>query len=398
MNTLVAHWLKKNLKGDLIIWSIVFLLSMLSILVVYSAVSAPAYKHNAGNTEHYLVKHTTLILLSLLAMWLAHKVDYRYYATISRLLLWITPMLLLYTYFRGTNINEATRWIMIPVINQTFQTSDLAKLALIVNLASMLAKRQKNIEDFKRSVFPMMLWCGLICGLIALSDFSTAFLLFITCMLLMFIGRVPFRYLMGLVGIGLLSIALALMVGNRGTTFKNRILSYVSENNTEKVTELPYQVEQSNIAIARGGIVGVGMGQSQQRYRLPEAFSDYIFAIIIEEHGTKIGFAVILLYLALLYRGMIVASKSNRAFGGLLSAGLSFSLVLQAIVNMAVVTGLGPVTGLPLPLLSMGGTSLLFTGVSLGIILSVSRGDIVETTKTHHKKEEQQIEPNAAGA
>lgn len=397
MNNFVINWLRKNLKGDLIIWSIVFLLSMLSILVVYSAVSAPAFKHNAGNTEFYLLKHTTLILLSLVAMWLAHKVDYRYYSTISRLLLWITPLLLLYTFFRGSNINEASRWIMIPVINQTFQTSDLAKLALIINLASMLAKRQKNIEDFRRSVFPIMLWCGLICGLIALSDFSTAFLLFMTCMLLMFIGRVPMRYLMGLLGIGILSISLALLVGNRGTTFLSRLSSFASNSSTEQVSELPYQVEQANIAIARGGVVGVGLGQSQQRYRLPEAFSDYIFAIIIEEHGTKIAFLVILLYLALLYRGMIVASRSNRAFGGLLSAGLSFSLVVQAMVNMAVVTGLGPVTGLPLPLLSMGGTSLLFTGLSLGVILSVSRGDIVETSKSD-KQTKQQMEPNAASA
>ncbi len=379
MNFKIEHIIREKLKGDPVIWTVVILLSLLSLLVVYSAVSAPAYKRLDGNTEYFLVKHSILILLSLGVMWMAHNINYNYYARISRLLLILTVPLLLYTYFNGVNINQAHRWILIPIINQTFQTSDLAKLALISNLASMLAKRQKSIDDFKGSILPILLWCGVICGLIALSDLSTALLLFATCMLIMFIGRVPVKYLLGLIGIGTIAISFALVFGQRGATAISRITSWWSiVTGNISAADIPFQVEQANIAIARGGFWGVGLGQSQQRYFLPEAFSDYIFAIINEEYGLKISIIVILLYLVLLYRGMKIVAKSDKAFGGLLSAGLSFSLVMQAFANMAVVVGLGPVTGLPLPLLSMGGTSLLFTGFAVGIILSVSRGDTKE--------------------
>lgn len=379
MNFKIEHIIREKLKGDPVIWTVAILLSLLSLLVVYSAVSAPAYKRFDGNTEYFLVKHSILILLSLSVMWMAHNINYNYYSRISRLLLILSVPLLLYTYFNGVNINQAHRWILIPIINQTFQTSDLAKLALISNLASMLAKRQKSIEDFKGSILPILIWCGVICGLIALADLSTALLLFATCMLIMFIGRVPVKYLMGLVGIGTIAISFALVFGQRAATASSRIKDWWAiVTGNISVADIPFQVEQANIAIARGGFWGVGLGQSQQRYFLPEAFSDYIFAIINEEYGLKISIVVILLYLVLLYRGMKIVAKSDKAFGGLLSAGLSFSLVMQAFANMAVVVGLGPVTGLPLPLLSMGGTSLLFTGFAVGIILSVSRGDTKE--------------------
>lgn len=375
-------WLKKNLKGDPVIWMIVFFLSVFSVLVVYSAVSAQAYKHMEGNTEYYLFKHLILIGIGFFSIWVAHNINYLYYSKISRFLLILSVPLLLYTYFRGININGASRWIVIPIINQTFQTSDLAKLALISNLASMLAKRQKSIDDFRNTVFPIVGWCALICGLIALSDFSTAVMLFATCMIIMFIGRVPMRYLVGLVAAGIPAIGMALMFGSRGATVVSRIKNFVASTfgsgDEDVIAEVPYQVEQAYIAIANGGFFGVGPGDSTQRYFLPEAFSDYIYAIINEEYGLIAGVAIIILYLGIFYRGMVVASRSEKAFGGLLSTGLSFALVTQAMVNMAVVVGLGPVTGLPLPMLSLGGTSLVFTGFTIGIILSVSRGDMAE--------------------
>jgi cell division protein FtsW len=373
----IKSWIDTNLKGDPVIWAIIILLSIISILVVYSATGSLAYKKMQGNTEHYLIKHSFLVFLSLGFMWLAHNINYRYFSKLSRLGLWISVPLLCLAFFLGANINDANRWIIIPIINQSFQPSDFAKLALIANLASMLAKRQDHIEDIKESFIPIVTWSGLICGLIALSNLSTALILFATCLLLMFIGRVPIKYLTMLVVAGVLLGTLALMAGQRLGTAISRV------NNFLYAKEIPFQAEQSYIAIATGGVFGKGPGKSDQRNVLPHSYSDFIYAIIIEEYGLIGGLAVLLLYLALLYRAMITVTNSNKAFGGLLSAGLAFSLVIQAMINMGVAVGLGPITGQPLPLLSMGGTSLLFTGLSLGIILSVSRGDTKEEASTN---------------
>ncbi len=365
----VKNWAYRNLKGDPVIWFIVLILSLFSILVVYSATGSLAYKMMDGNTEYYLIKHTVLVVVSLLAIWLAHKIDYRYYSKISRLVLWISVPLLLFTFLFGTNINEASRWLTIPIINQGFQPSDLAKLALLVTLASMLSKRQRSIDDFQRAIVPMLFWIGLICGLIALTNFSSAILLFLTCMLVLFIGRVPVKYLAMLVVICSAFGSVAFMVGQRGGTAISRIENFLND-------DTPYQAKQAYIAIASGGVIGKGPGQSDQRNFLPHPYSDFIYAIILEEYGLIGGITVLFLYLALLYRGMKAAEDNDRAYGGLLSAGLSFALVIQALVNMGVAVGLGPVTGLTLPFISMGGTSQLFTGIALGIILSVSRGEI----------------------
>lgn len=365
----VKDWAYKNLKGDPVIWFIVLILSLFSIMVVYSATGSLAYKMMDGNTEYYLFKHGILVMVSLLAIWLAHKVDYRYYSKISKLVLWLSVPLLLFTWLFGTNINEASRSITIPIINQAFQPSDLAKLALIVTLASMLSKRQKSIDDFQKALIPMLFWIGLICGLIALADVSSAILLFLTCMLILFIGRVPVKYLVMLVVIGGMFGSVALVLGQRANTALSRVENFV-EGDT------PYQAKQAYVAIASGGLFGKGPGQSDQRNFLPHPYSDFIYAIIIEEYGMIGGIAVLFLYLALLYRGMKAAEVNDRAYGGLLSAGLSFALVVQALFNMGVSVGLGPITGLTLPFISMGGTSQLFAGIALGIILSVSRGEI----------------------
>ncbi|MCU0369038.1 MAG: FtsW/RodA/SpoVE family cell cycle protein, partial [Cyclobacteriaceae bacterium] len=361
-------WADKNLQGDRVIWAVVFALSLISILVVYSSIGTLAYKRTAS-PESYLFKHTFMVFLGLASMWFAHKVDYRYYSRISRFALWVSVPLLIYTFTNGTTINDAARWITLPLINTSFQPSDFASLALIINLASMLSKRQQNIEDFKEALIPILIWCGVICGLIALTNLSTAILLFATCMLIMFIGRVPVKYLAMLVLVGLLAGAVALKFGVRGETAKNRILSFVNG------TELPFQARHGRIAVATGGIFGKGPGNSEQRNILPHPYSDFVYAIVIEEYGLIGGAVVLVLYLILLHRGMKAAYNSERAFGGLLSAGLSFDLVCQAMVNMGVVVGLGPITGQPLPLISMGGTAMVFTGLSVGIILSVSRGE-----------------------
>lgn len=385
MKNKVQAWVSENVKGDPIIWIIAVAFLLLSILVVYSATGALAYKSRGGNTEYFLFRQTIMVVLSLVAMWGAHRIDYRFYAKISKIALLVAAILLVYTWVSGISLNSATRWIHIPWINQQFQPSDFATFALIVSLASMLAKRQQDIKNFKESFIPILIWCGVIVGLIALSNFSSAILLFATCMLLMFIGRVPVKYLMLLVLVGAMAGGIALAVGQRLETVVSRIDDFMDP------TEMSFQGRQSHIAIATGGIVGKGLGQSQQRNFLPESYSDFIYAIIIEEYGLIGGGLVAFMYLALLYRGMVTTSKSDHPFGGLLAAGLSFALVLQAFVNMAVAVGLGPVTGLPLPFLSMGGTSLLFTGISIGIILSVSRGNPDNFKRNKKKKKAMQL-------
>lgn len=390
----VKTWVDENLQGDRVIWAVVFILSMISILVVYSSIGTLAFKR-AVSPEKYLFTHTLHVIIGLAAMWFAHRVDYRYYSKLSRIALWISIPLLIYTFKNGTEINEASRWIQVPFFG-SFQPSDFASLALIVNLASMLSKRQQNIDDIKESLIPILFWCGIVCGLIALTNMSTAVLLLLTCMLIMFIGRVPTKYLAMLMFVGILFGALAFKFGVRGGTVMNRVNDFIGYVQGEK--ELPFQAKHAHIAIATGGIAGKGPGNSDQRNILPHPYSDFVYAIVIEEYGMLGGIVVLMLYLVLLHRGMKAAYNSERAFAGLLSAGLSFDIVCQAMINMGVVVGLGPITGQPLPLISMGGTSMVFTGLSLGIILSVSRGERDETwsQKTMRTEDSKNIEAKAA--
>jgi cell division protein FtsW len=392
----VKEWADKNLQGDKVIWATVFGLSLISILVVYSAIGTRAYRESAS-TEWLLLKHTIHILIALGAIWVAHKIDYRFYSRLSKIGLWISIPLLIYTFTNGVSINDASRWIAIPIFG-SFQPSDFASLALIINIASMLSKRQQNIDDIKESLIPILMWCGVICGLIALTNLSTAILLLATCFLIMFIGRVPVKYLAMLVLVGILAGAAAIQFGVRGETAKNRITNFVEGK------ELPFQAKHARIAVATGGVVGKGPGNSDQRNILPHPYSDFVYAIVIEEYGMIGGIVVLALYLILLHRGMKAAYNSERAFAGLLSAGLSFDLVCQAMVNMGVVVGLGPITGQPLPFISMGGTSMIFTGLSVGIILSVSRGERDEVfgktkgevKEKKEKKENKNVEAVAA--
>ena len=262
----VKEWAYENLKGDSIIWLIILLLSIFSVLVVYSATGSLAYKYVGGNTEYYLLKHGALVFLSLFAMWVVHKIDYRYYTKISKLLLWVSVFLLVITWFFGANINEASRWLTIPIINQAFQPSDLAKLALIVTLASMLSKRQQNIQDFQRAIIPMLIWIGLICGLIAMTNISSAVMLFGTCMVVLFIGRVPLKFIGILLIIGGFAGIIALKFGQRGGTAISRVETFFGD-------DIPYQAQQGYAAIATGGLFGKGPGQSDQRNFLPVSYT-----------------------------------------------------------------------------------------------------------------------------
>ncbi len=359
-----------KLKGDRWLWIIIIVLSVWSLLAVYSSVGTLAYKEGKG-TEVYLIKHTLLIFGGFALMYFSHLLDYRWYAGISKILMAITIPLLLYTLIFGNTINEASRWVTIPVINQTFQTSDLAKLALITFLARTLTRKQENIKDVKKAFLPIMGSVCIIFVLIAPANLSTALLLFGVSVLLLIIGRISIKQIAYVcLGVFVLLI-LVVSLGPRRQTYMSRVETYISgeEANSEKA----YQSNHAKIAIASGGLFGKGPGNSTQRNVLPHPYSDFIFAIIVEEYGAIGGAVLVCLYVALMFRCIRIVTLSPKAFGALLAAGLGFSLTLQALGNMAVAVGLGPVTGIPLPLVSMGGTSILFTSVAFGIILSVSR-------------------------
>jgi cell division protein FtsW len=367
----------KYIKGDRSIWMVVLFLALTSILAVYSSIVTLAYKHHDGNTIYYLFRHGMFLLVGFGIIYFIHRIKYTYFSRISQLALYISIPLLLLTLIMGANINDASRWLVIPVINQSFQTSDLAKLALIMYVARILSIKQEDIKDFKTGFLPVILPIFIVCGLILPANFSTAAVLFTSCLVLMFIGRVNIKYIFGVIGTGIVAMIFVLLIANvfpnvfpRANTWVKRI-----ENFSNQDSKSNYQVEQSKIAIASGGLTGNGPGNSKQRNFLPHPYSDFIYAIIIEEYGIVFGgLGILFLYMVLLYRSIKVVIKCPRTFGSLLVIGIAFSLVFQALINMAVAVNLMPVTGQPLPLVSMGGTSIWFTCIAIGIILSVSRG------------------------
>jgi cell division protein FtsW len=373
--------LLKYIKGDKVIWVVVLLLSIVSVLVVYSAVVALAYRYKGGDTTSYLIKHVFIVASGMVLMYFVHKAKYTYFSRVSQIAVFVAAPLLLYTLLKGVSQGEASRWLVIPGTPLTFQTSDFAKLALITYVARVLSIKQNQITDFKEAFLPIIIPIAIICGLILPANFSTAALLFVTCFVLMFIGRVYWKHLLILLGSGMVVAGLLIvLIFNfpnaipRGKTWKARI-----ENFSSGDSETNFQSEQAKIAIATGGIIGQGPGNSIQRNFLPQASSDFIFAVLIEEWGGVTAIVVIFLYLILLFRGVSISNKSEKTFGTLLSIGLTFNLVFQAMINMAVAVNLLPVTGQPLPLVSMGGTSIWFTSIAIGIILSISKEN--ETTK-----------------
>ncbi len=367
----IGDWIRQNLKGDKQIWWIVGLLCMVSLLAVYSASGAEGVQEVP---EKKLLKHVLHLFLALVAMYFAHKVDYVHYARLSQIGVLLSIPLLILAKYKGVEVNEAHRWVAIGPIQ--FQPSDMAKLCLIAFLATMLARRQRI--DFRDNPFYsfwlMVFWCAIICGLIGMSNASNGALLLITCFVVMYIGRVPNRYLAMLVLLGSIALAVGLVYGKeRLQTVTTRISNF---SKSWETGQPDYQIEQGYKAIANGGVLGKGPGNSHQRNLLPYCYADFIYPIIVEEYGLWGAVGVIALFLWLLGRAMKILSKSERALGGLLATGLCTSLVLQALFNMAITVELFPTTGLTLPFISMGGTSLLFSGLAIGIVLSVSRGGV----------------------
>lgn len=376
----------RKIKGDYVIWAVVFALSLFSLLAVYSSSGASSYVRYGGNTEYYMLKHFIILFLGLVLMYLTHKINYSYFSPIIRVALWVCVILLVLTLFVGKDLNDAKRVLPLP-FGLSFQTSDLAKLTLIIYLSRILTLKDELLAT-QLNFFKMMIPVFLIVAFILPANFSTAALVFCICLVMLFIGKVNNKYLFEIVGLGFFAVVVLLLLmflvpeeklnsSGRIITWKHRIENYIEEDkvaaDVSEIADEDYQVMQSKIAIATGGLIGKGPGKSTQRNFLPHPYSDFIFAIIVEEYGLIGGSFVVLLYLILLFRAVIIVTKAPQTFGSFLAIGVAFSLVFQAMFNMGVAVGLLPVTGQPLPLVSMGGTSIWFTSLSIGIMLSVSK-------------------------
>lgn len=381
-------------RGDKYIWGIVVVLSLISILVVYSATGSLAYKTYKGNANVYLFKQLSFTVMGLICIYFLHRINYTVFSRVASFLYYISIPLLIYTLVFGAKINEGSRWIKLPIIHLTIQTSDFAKLALFMYVSKQLSKKQDVIKDFKNGFLPIVIPVILICALIFPANLSNALLTGATSLLLMFIGRVSFKHILLTIFVALIPVgfivAIAMLtydgkvkeditkpiaaekiksVGRVGTWVK-RVQDFMYAD----AMETPYQVQQAKIAIANGGIlVGLGPGNSQQRNFLPQAYNDFIYSIIIEEYGLLGGAFIIFIYMIFLFRCINIFRRCPYAFGAFLALGLSFTLVIQALANMAVNVNIVPVTGVTLPLVSMGGSSFIFTCAAIGIVLSVAR-------------------------
>ncbi len=382
-------------RGDKVIWALVVLLALVSLLAVYSATGSLAYKNYKGNTEVYLFKQVAFIIVGILVVYFAHLVNYTIYSKVATIMFLLVIPLLIYTLFFGVRMNEGSRWIKLPLINMTMQTSDLAKLALFMYLARLLSKKQDVIKEFKKGYLPVIIPVGIVCMLIAPANLSTALLLGASCLMLLFIGRASTKHLLITIGIAVIPILFLIIAAvashksgddnkveatqnsssglfGRVETWIGRVENFIYGGKEADNDEM-YQVNQAKIAIAQGGLLGVGPGNSTTRDYLPQAYNDFIFAIIIEEYGFIGGAFIVFIYLVFLYRCIRIYKRCPYAFGAFLALGLSFTLAIQAIANMAVTVNLFPVTGVTLPLVSMGGSSFIFTCLAIGIILSVAR-------------------------
>jgi cell division protein FtsW len=386
-------------QGDRVIWIVIIILALISLMAVYSATGTYANAKYDGKNTYVLLNHAFRLVLGLGAVYAAHRLKYTYYSRLFQIAFWISIPLLAYTLFFGVNLNEAQR--VVSILGVSFQSSDFAKIALIGYLARELTLKQNEIKSFKSAFIPLVLPVVVVVGLIFPENFSTAGILLASCLVLLFVGRINMKYLLGILACALVLMSIYLVIvlnvaEDKGRTgvWVQRMESFVEkfkDDEDKSAEELAreadaeeFQSIQSRIAIAGGGVIGKGPGRSTQRNYLPHPYSDFIFAIIVEEYGLVMGAFVVLLYLILLYRAIRIMVTIPQSFGGFVAFGLAFMMVMQAMVNIGVAVGMFPVTGQPLPFVSMGGTSILFTGCALGIILSVSK----ELDKTKERQDE----------
>jgi len=366
------------LQGDKGVWGIIMLLSIFSFMPVYSASSNLAYLYGDGSTTPYLLKHLAHLILGFGILYGVHKIPYHYFRGLSILALPVVVVLLIITITEGTTIGgaNASRWLRLPFVGITFQTSILAGVVLMAYVAFYLAKTKDQSKAFKQTIIPLWLPVFVVLALILPANFSTTAIFFSMIVMLVFIGGYPLKYLGIILGAGLLFLTLFVLTAKAFPgMFPNRVDTWISrvENFADKDdTEAGYQIEKAKIAIASGGITGVGPGKSKQKNFLPQSSSDFIYAIIVEEWGLVGGLSIMFLYVFLLFRIVVIANKAASNFGKLLVIGVGIPIVFMALINMAVAVELFPVTGQNLPLLSSGGTSVWMTCLALGMVLSVS--------------------------
>lgn len=427
-------WINKILKGDRVIWVVMFILGIISLIAVYSATSSEAHERIGAYNEQVLIKHAATLLAGFAMMFFASRINYRRYSRAIELILLLCFILLIFTYFFGSRINGASRSIM------GFQTSELAKIVLITYLAKYIVVWNTKDYHFKDLILPIFVPIVLIVAPIFPENLSTAAMLFVVCLVMLFIGQIKFKYIMALIGIVVLGMGLYILTDDivatrrqhryekavrlaeehpediklqeraakkprvsRVKTWEGRIEAMKQEKEAKKALnakgeKMPLQIDDRNaqktyakIAVARGGLFGKGSGKSTQRNFLPQPFSDCIYAIIIEEYGLVGGGFVMLLYIILLTRSIRIMKKRPLSFGAMLSFGIAFILIMQAMINMGVSTGLLPVTGQQLPFISKGGSSMLMTGFAVGMILSVTRS-LEETENGGRRTESEELE------
>ncbi len=366
------------IQGDRAIWGIIGLLALFSFLPVYSASSNLAYLYGDGSTLPYLFKHFAHLILGFAILYGVHKIPYHYFRGLSIIAIPVIVLLLIITMAEGTTIDgaNASRWIRVPFVGVTFQTSTLAGVVLMTYVARYLSRIKNKTITFKETLLPLWLPVFIVLALILPANFSTTAIFFAMIVMLVFIGGYPVKYLGIILGAGLIFLTLFVLSAKAFPgVFPNRVDTWISrvENFGDgKDTEADYQIEKAKIAIASGGITGLGPGKSVQKNFLPQSSSDFIYAIIVEEWGLFGGLFLMALYLLLLFRIVVVAHKSTSVFGKLLVIGVGLPIVFRAMINMAVAVELFPVTGQNLPLISSGGTSIWMTCLALGMILSVS--------------------------
>ncbi len=369
--------IRRFFRGDRYLWGLIGFFMLASLLSVYSSSAGVAWSSHHGNTFYFLRTQFIMLMLGLLIIVVTHWIPYIKYMQFATLGLLVSIVLLIVTLFTGVSINEATRWLEIPFIGLRLQTSDVAKVALVIYLARGLTVHQKDLNNFSVVSRKLIVPIGLVCALIMTENLSTALLIFMISLIILYIGRVPVRFLLAWAGMGLAAVILGaslLLVfkpdNNRVNVWKSRIETFASG---EKNPDAGYQSNQAMIAISTGKLFGKLPGKSTQRNMLPQSNSDFIFAIIVEEYGLFGATIMILAYLALMYRGIQIARKCDYAFPALMVLGLTVMIVFQAFLNMLVAVGLFPVTGQTLPLISWGRTSVIVISFALGAMLSVSR-------------------------
>ncbi len=386
-------------KGDTVVWIVFLILCIISTIEVYSASSTLAY--SVKNAYGPILRHATFLLLGAGMIVIMHNIHYKYASLMGLLCFVVAFLLLILTPVIGVRVNNAARWISIMGIQ--FQPSEFAKLAMVIFTSFVLSKTQRSEDNLNKAFWIIMVVTAVFAGLIMTENLSTAIMLCLVVYVMLFLGRVPAKKLL-LLGGGVLSVIILFflllkVVDNvpgmpRWDTWQNRIYgNEVSVTSPDfEITDKNYQEAHANIAIANGTFVGTLPGNSSQRDFLPQAYSDFIYAIIIEEMGWFGLLIIPFMYFILLYRALRIARSCVRVYPMLLVMGSTLMVCFQAFINMLVAVGAGPVTGQPMPLVSRGGTSTLITCIYFGIILSVSRYGNPETERKEEEAEHAEVE------